>query len=157
MDLLTESNVAIGNLADASKIGDKIVAAGDFNGDGLKDVATAGYLIHQRQHPDPHAGRCRLRDLREGGSRATVDLAATSTDYVKIEGALAGDHLGWSIAPAGDVNGDGKDDLLIGAPWADPAKNAAGGARVVYGRAATTEIDLATDTRGLPHRRRRRR
>src|SRR3712207_7347848 len=36
--------------------------------------------------------------------------------------------------------------------WADPgspAKNAAGGARVVYGRAATSEIDLATDTQGF--------
>ena len=79
-------------------------------------------------------------------------MAALGTNGVRIEGALAGDHLGWSLAPAGDVNGDGKDDLLIGAPWADPgtpAKTSAGGARVVYGRATTTEIDLATDTQGF--------
>jgi hypothetical protein len=82
----------------------------------------------------------------------SVDLAALGSNGVRIEGALAGDHLGWSLAPAGDVNGDGKDDLLIGTPWADPgtpAKTNAGGARVVYGRAATTEIDLATDTQGF--------
>ena len=79
-------------------------------------------------------------------------MAALGSNGVRIEGALAGDHLGWSLAPAGDVNGDGMDDLLIGAPWADPgtpAKTSAGGARVVYGRATTTEIDLATDTQGF--------
>jgi len=39
VDLLTESNVKIGNLAAGAKAGDKIVSAGDFNGDGFKDVA----------------------------------------------------------------------------------------------------------------------
>src|SRR4051794_14985755 len=83
---------------------------------------------------------------------ASVDLAALGANGVRIEGALAGDHLGWSLAPAGDVNGDGKDDLLIGTPWADPgspAKTSAGGARVVYGRSWTSEIDLGTDTQGF--------
>ena len=151
VDLLTESNVAIGNLADASKIGDKIVAAGDFNGDGRKDVATAGWFINGNT-PTRTQGGAVYVIFGKAAPGSAVDLAATSTDYVKIEGALAGDHLGWSLAPAGDVNGDGKDDLLIGAPWADPGttpKNAAGGARVVYGRSSTTEIDLATDTQGF--------
>ena len=151
VDLLTESNVAIGNLADASKIGDKIIAAGDFNGDGRKDVATAGWFINGN-NPTRTQGGAVYVIFGKAAPGSAVDLAATSTDYVKIEGALAADHLGWSLAPAGDVNGDGKDDLLIGAPWADPGttpKNAAGGARVVYGRASTTEIDLATDTQGF--------
>src|SRR6478609_5956322 len=42
--------------------------------------------------------------------------------------------------------------LRSGTPWAEPgtpAKTSAGGARVVYGRAATAEIDLATDTQGF--------
>ncbi len=151
VDLLTEYNVAIGNLADASKIGDKIIAAGDFNGDGRKDVATAGWFINGNT-PTRTQGGAVYVIFGKAAPGSAIDLAATSTDYVKIEGALAGDHLGWSLAPAGDVNGDGKDDLLIGAPWADPGttpKNAAGGARVVYGRSSTSEIDLATDTQGF--------
>jgi hypothetical protein len=151
VDLLTESNVKIGNLAAGSKLGDKIVSAGDFNGDGLKDLATAGWFVNGNT-PTRTQGGAVYVIFGKAAPGATVDLAATSTDYVRIEGALAGDHLGWSLAPAGDVNGDGKDDLLIGQPWADPgspAKTSAGGARVVYGRSATTEIDLATDTQGF--------
>ena len=106
----------------------------------------------RRRRPDARPGGRGLRGLRQGPQGAAVDLAALGTNGVRIEGALAGDHLGWSLTAAGDVNGDGKDDLLIGTPWADPgtpAKTSAGGARVVYGRATTTEIDLATDTQGF--------
>ncbi|HEX6025805.1 MAG TPA: hypothetical protein VFZ00_27690, partial [Solirubrobacter sp.] len=150
VDLLTEHNVAIGNLADGSKLGDKIIAAGDFNGDGYQDVATAGWFINGNG-PTRNQGGAVYVIFGKPNFGATVDLAAAnSSNYVKIEGAVAGDHLGWSIAPAGDVNGDDMDDLLIGQPWADPGgKNAAGGARVVYGRASTSEIDLANDTQGF--------
>jgi hypothetical protein len=149
VDLLTESDVRVGNLPQASKIGDKIISAGDFNGDGLKDVATAAWFINGNS-PTRTQGGAVYVIFGKAAPGATVDLAALGSDGVRIEGALAGDHLGWSLAPAGDVNGDGKDDLLIGQPWADPgAKTSAGGARVVYGRSATTEIDLATDTQGF--------
>ena len=45
VDLLTEANVRIGNLAAAAKVGDKIVSAGDFNGDGYKDVALGMWML----------------------------------------------------------------------------------------------------------------
>ena len=107
--------------AAAAKVGDKIVSAGDFNGDGFKDVAL-GDVDARRRQPDPRPGRRGLRGLRQGLAGPTnVDLAALGSNGVRIEGALAGDHLGWSLAPAGDVNGDGKDDLLIGTPWTDPS------------------------------------
>src|SRR3989440_6027189 len=48
------------------------------------------------------------------------------------------------MTAAGDVNGDGKADLLIDAPWADNnGRNNSGSVYVVFGKATTTNIDLA--------------
>jgi hypothetical protein len=45
----------------------------------------------------------------------------------RIDGAAAGDQSGRSVAPAGNVNGDGAGDLIIGAPGAGPGgRNSAG-------------------------------
>ena len=65
VDLLTESNVRIGNLAAAAKVGDKIVSAGDFNGDGYKDVALGMWMLGA-DGPTRAAGRRGLRGLRQG-------------------------------------------------------------------------------------------
>ena len=48
----------------------------------------------------------------------------------------AGDNSGCSVASAGDVNGDGFDDLIVGAPCADPNGAYAGASYVVFGKAA---------------------
>ena len=68
VDLLTESNVRIGNLAAAAKVGDKIVSAGDFNGDGFKDVALGMWMLGA-DGPTRAAGRRGLRGLRQGLAR----------------------------------------------------------------------------------------
>ena len=67
---------------------------------------------------------------------ANLDLSTLDgTNGFKIIGAAAGDQLGFSVASAGDVNGDGRDDLIIGAP---NANSNAGAAFVVFGPAPST-------------------
>ena len=52
-----------------------------------------------------------------------------------MDGALASDVSGFSVSSAGDVNGDGFGDLIIGAPLADPnGTSAAGSSFVLFGR-----------------------
>ena len=52
---------------------------------------------------------------------ANVDLNNFPGDAgIRIEGVAADDQSGRSVSAAGDVNGDGVDDLIVGAPFADP-------------------------------------
>jgi hypothetical protein len=68
---------------------------------------------------------------------AAVDL--TKDANILITG---GSSLGLNVADAGDVNGDGRDDILVGAPYAGSAGNP-GAAFVVYGKSTSSTIDLS--------------
>jgi hypothetical protein len=55
-----------------------------------------------------------------------------------LKGIDDGDEAGGSVNGAGDLNGDGIDDLIIGARYADPRGRSSGGeSYVVFGRPAS--------------------
>lgn len=120
---------------------DYATGAGDVDGDGELDllVGSAG--------ADEGAGVVTLLrgPLDESG---TVRLR-TAEDAVRFRGAhgAAGESEGdqASLVAAGDVNGDGLSDLVVGAPGSDTdTANDAGRAYVIFGRGDMEDVDLTT-------------
>ena len=133
--------------ADANdRSGYSVSSAGDVNGDGFDDLLIGAYRADASGNAQSDAGDSYV--IFGGASLpATIDLAALGTAGITIFGADAADHGGLSVSSAGDVNGDGFDDLLIGARFADAAgngKSEAGESYVIFGGASLpTTIDLA--------------
>ena len=72
------------------------------------------------------------------------DLTATQ-GITRIDGAASGDGAGVSVTSAGDFNGDGRLDLVVGANGADPGgKLNAGAAYIVFGTSGRGAVDLAS-------------
>jgi hypothetical protein len=58
------------------------------------------------------------------------EFGAVQANVIRIDGAAAGDGVGGSVA-AGDVNGDGRADVLVGGPY---GRRNSGSAFVVFGQ-----------------------
>ena len=78
---------------------------------------------------------------KEPPNAAPQDLSSTGADRT-LYGIGAASRTGWAVAPAGDVNGDGIADAIIGAPG---EAKAAGAAYVVFGRAGGSPLSALKD------------
>jgi len=131
VDLATADAVLTGAHADAEVR--EVAAAGDVDGDGLADVLVGS--------PDANDGGTRSGAawLVLGPPWGDLSLAAANAS---LAGEVEDDEAGF-VAGAGDVDGDGTPDLLVGAPGHGATGVEAGAAYVVYGPAWGT-VDLST-------------
>ena len=112
-----------GNVAN-DRLGTSVGAAGDFNGDGYDDAVIGAY--------GSDVGGA------EAG-QAFIALGPTGSSQVTITGA-AGDQLGVSVGTAGDVNGDGFADVIVGANQTGPGGSTVGVARIYFGGSTPNSV-----------------
>ncbi len=102
----------------------QVAPAGDVNGDGVPD------LIVGAPSNDAVVGFAERAYLFHGPLPVTIDAA--NADAI-ISAQAFGDNLGFAVASSGDVNGDGFDDLIIGARSNDARGTQAGRVFFFYG------------------------
>ncbi len=123
--------------AEGDYFGQSVSGAGDVNGDGYDDVIVGAYL---RDGAAENTGAAYLFL----GSASGIDVDS-EIRIVPAECVDADDQCGWEVSGAGDVDGDGYDDIVIGAPSLDAEAVDQGAAWVYLGSA--TGIDLASEAR----------
>ncbi|QSJ15323.1 FG-GAP repeat protein [Nostoc sp. UHCC 0702] len=113
--------------------GISVSSAGDINGDGIDDLIIGAYSADSNGQSG--AGQSYVVFGSTSSFSASLNLSDLdgSNGFV-INGIDAGDGSGISVSSAGDINGDGIADLIIGASYADPnGQSSAGETYVVFG------------------------
>ena len=114
--------------------GFSVSGAGDVNGDGIADLIIGA--------PEPEdvppvglgfTGESYVVFGSSGGFAASLDLSALDgTNGFRLDGIDRTDQSGKSVSGAGDVNGDGVSDIIIGASLADPDGNSTWPGRAMW-------------------------
>ncbi len=106
--------------ADDDRFGSAVALVGDVNGDGYDDMLVGAYL---NNFNGADAGRAYLY---------LNSLTGPDIPDEFFTGENAGDQFGYSTSNAGDVNGDGFDDILVGVPYYDDITYLDNGIAYIY-------------------------
>ncbi len=132
------SDAKITGEAAGDLFGRSVVSAKDFDNDGFDD------LFISAQGTSTKGASTGTAYVVSGPITAgTFGVVTSGLADRWFVGAAAGDLIA-DLAPAGDVNGDGYDDLLIAAQFWDEGGTDAGGAYLIYGPSTAGEYDLAS-------------
>lgn len=130
--------------ATSDLLGYSVSNAGDVNHDGVDDVIVGAFLADQSGLSNVgHSYVIFGRNVTVAAGNAFGDIQLNTTAVApdvgfRMIGVGDGDQSGLSVSAAGDVNGDGVDDVIIGAILADPPTLAVdsntGISYVIFGR-----------------------
>lgn len=122
-----QADIVFTGQADRHHLGNYVSGSVDFNHDGLDDIVIAEEMNDSLSASDAGAVY-----LFFGSQSFSNSYSPTQADVI-FHGSLGGDFFGSSVEKAGDINGDGIDDLIIGARYRDDAAFGSGAAYVYFG------------------------
>lgn len=139
-DLDGSNGFAIAGMNEYDISGFSTSSAGDINGDGIDDLIIGAVLADVNDNIDAGASYILFGSEGEFPGRLSVSDLDSNNGFV-LNGINEFDFSGISVSSAGDINGDGIDDLIIGASNADPnGIIGAGASYVVFGSTAFGNI-----------------
>ncbi|MCU0299856.1 MAG: fibronectin type III domain-containing protein [Candidatus Nanopelagicales bacterium] len=130
---LGTGGLRVAGAAANNSTGWSVAAAGDVNDDATPDLLIGAQAASSNGKPASGSTYVVFGADGAGG----LDLAALGSRGFRIDGAADYQRSGLAVAGPGDLNNDGKADLLIGAGYANKAY-------LVFGKDSTTTVDLAS-------------
>jgi len=103
-------------------LGQSLSSAGDINGDGFSDIVIG---VHLYDHGQNNEGAAMVW---HGGASGPATATAAALHAAQAESAF-----GYAVSGAGDIDGDGFDDIIVGAPHYDHGQAEEGAAFVFKG------------------------
>ena len=131
---LSDADYSFAGENNYDSVGQSVSSAGDVDADGLDDLLMGSY-------GNDGAGKVYLILGASLGITSEIDLSNADYSFV---GQYNVDYAGFSVSNAGDVDGDGLDDLLVGAQNNDDGGSSAGKTYLILGASlgVSSEIDL---------------
>ncbi|HMQ68348.1 MAG TPA: integrin alpha, partial [Ignavibacteria bacterium] len=138
INMNSSANVTLSGSNIYDYFGECVSSAGDINGDGYSDVIVAA------QNNDETGNAAGKSYIYYGGA------SMNNVVDVTMKGDTIGDTFGYSLSGAGDVNGDGYSDVIVGGPGNDVAGTNAGRAYIFTGSAISVK-PIFTYVRDVPN------
>jgi hypothetical protein len=117
IDLLSPLTPAVGFTISGITSGDKegfsVACAGDTNGDGIQDLISASPISTAVSRVEAGAVRILYGALGTRSDFSWSSFVSGALTGYKLSGAEAGGHFGSAVASAGDMNNDGRDEVII--------------------------------------------
>ena len=145
---LSTADLTLTGASSGDKAGWAVASAGDTDADGISDIIVGAPYV---DGVDTDTGAAYL--LLGSSLTLSGGSVSLSTADAALEGQSWDEHAGWSVSGAGDVDADGYDDVIVGAPGESTIGSEAGAAYLVYGpvsSGALTAADVVFEAEGGP-------
>jgi hypothetical protein len=142
---LGTNGFTIRGFQDAAYAGFSVAGAGDFNGDGFADIVIGA---HQTDAGGINRGEAYVVFGSPNRAGTTLALNTIGTNGFTMRGFENYSGAGISVSGAGDVNGDGISDIILGAPLVESSGTDRGEAYVVFGKSTRANTTMTLSNLG---------